>query len=794
MILDSRIQELLSRWEAADPGRRPSVDELCADCPELKPRLQEYIQRLASTDRHLAVDEVPPPQIPGYEITAPLGRGGMGVVWRATQLATKRPVALKTIAAGLFASPRAAARFEREVELASRLNHPHIARVYDSGITSGMAFYAMELVEGMTLEQFVRDRGLSRRQILELMILICQAVQHAHQYGVIHRDLKPSNILVDADGHPRLLDFGLAKAAWADPSPQITLDDAPGTPAYMSPEQASGQLSAVGTTSDVYSLGVILYLLLLGRLPHDDTGGALAIMQRVVNSDPTPPRLIDPAFPRDLTAILLKALARTPQERYRSADELARDLRRWLDGLPIQGTRMGLLYTTRKFIRRHRRRLTVAGVIAAAVMAIAAVASVQVLRERDRATTNEQIASAVNRFLLDMLGSADPEGAGGPIPSLPELLHRASGGIEGSFPDQPLVEAAIRQTVSDAYVRIGDSLKAEPHARAALSLRSQTMGEFHPQTLTARGDLAFVLYNSDRAHEAELLLRPALEHAQNVLGPDHSTTLALMRHFIASLYYQSRAEEAEPIARQAFQTLLRTCGKDDPQTLSAAETLASVLIVTGGLDEAEQLILESMQRLPSEPQQRLLSQSRTCLRMAHLCQQRNQPATAEDWLRKCLAARLAFYGPDHPNVSYVKVRLALLRMQQGDLHEAEQLLRDAIAIDERLLPYAARLIEPYLALAHIARMQGREELARDMLDRASVKAQAMLSADSLPDFRFSTEYARGLMALDQPAAAAEFTARLIDRFKPHFPPDSPRMQTLHRLYSQAVTGSTTRPP
>jgi hypothetical protein len=266
------------------------------------------------------------PSIDGYTITGRLGEGGMGTVWRATQLSTNREVALKLLTLATFGSHRARQRFEREVELTAKLEHPNIAHVYDSGVRQGAYFYAMELVDGASLDQYVRANKLDTPRILQLMRLVCRAVQHAHQRGIIHRDLKPSNILVTPAGEPKVLDFGLAKALEGDRQ-QVSLDgDVAGTPAYMSPEQASGQLDKLDTRSDVYTLGVILFHLLTGTFPHDTSGAMIEVKRRVAEEEPRRLRHVSPNADRELDALLAKATAREPARRYGSAGE--RDGRR----------------------------------------------------------------------------------------------------------------------------------------------------------------------------------------------------------------------------------------------------------------------------------------------------------------------------------------------------------------------------------------------------------------------------------------------------------------------------------
>jgi serine/threonine protein kinase len=301
------------------------------------------------------------PEIEGYEITDKLGEGGMGTVWRAKQLSTNRQVALKVMKPGFFGSEKARARFEREVEIAAQLEHPNIARVYESGLLEGRYYYAMELIEGEHLDEYARSHRLTLRRTVELFLIASQAVQYAHQRGVIHRDLKPSNILVAGDGQPHILDFGLAKALLeTDSDKTLSIDgDVFGTPAYMSPEQAGGHLDSIDTRTDVYSLGVILFNVLTDHWPYDVTGSRYDVLRNIQEDEPVRPSKIVPHFDVDIEAVLLKTLAKRPDERYQSAVELSHDMKCWLDGLPIVAKSANSLYLLRKLIVRHRYTSTV---------------------------------------------------------------------------------------------------------------------------------------------------------------------------------------------------------------------------------------------------------------------------------------------------------------------------------------------------------------------------------------------------------------------------------------------------
>jgi len=321
------------------------------------------LSRHDANDSSLGSEDLP--EFEGYKLLDKLGEGGMGTVWRAIQLSTSREVALKAMSSRVFGSHKAQIRFECEVELSARLQHPNIARVYDSGLHQGLYFYAMELIDGEHLDDYVERQKLNHRQVMELMGTVSQAVAYAHQQGIIHRDLKPSNILITSDGQPHILDFGLAKAIFGTDSDKgASVDgDMIGTLPYMSPEQARGQSELVDVRTDVYALGIITYHMITGQYPYDVTGTAYELMENIQKTMPVRPRGINPKIDPDIEAILLTALAKETEERYQSAIDLKGDIENWLQGLPIRARSISTLYVLRKLITKHRYASGVLGLV-----------------------------------------------------------------------------------------------------------------------------------------------------------------------------------------------------------------------------------------------------------------------------------------------------------------------------------------------------------------------------------------------------------------------------------------------
>jgi serine/threonine-protein kinase len=298
-----------------------------------------------------------------YELIRELGRGGMGVVYKARQISLNRPVALKMIKSAALASDDELRRFQNEAEAVAKLDHPHIVPLLEVGNYEGQRYFTMKLIGGTSLDKKLADYVANPRAAAELLKKAAEAVHHAHQRGILHRDLKPANVLLDEQGEPFVTDFGLAKRVAGDS--ELTHSGAIlGTPAYMAPEQASGRRGAVTTASDVYGLGAILYALLSGRAPFGGESAA-EILDQVRDRASEPPSKHNRRVPRDLEIICLKCLAKEPRSRYDSAKSLVDDLNRWLRGMPIAARPAP---PWEKAIKWARRRPEVAALVLALTM------------------------------------------------------------------------------------------------------------------------------------------------------------------------------------------------------------------------------------------------------------------------------------------------------------------------------------------------------------------------------------------------------------------------------------------
>jgi tetratricopeptide (TPR) repeat protein len=651
------------------------------------------------------------PQVPGYEILEELGRGGMGVVYKARHLALQRLVALKVLLAGEHAGPAQLARFRGEAEALARLRHPHIVQVYEVGEQGGLPFFALELVDGASLAGRLGGAPQPAREAARLIEALARAVHAAHQQGVIHRDLKPANILLTADGAPKITDFGLAKRVDVVGVPTQS-GDIVGTPSYMAPEQARGDRRSVGPASDVYALGAILYELLTGRPPFRAVT-PLDTLLHVLYEEPVPPRRLQPKVPRDLETICLKCLHKEPRQRYASALALAEDLRRFLAGEPIVARPSGLLGRGAKWARRRPAVTALLALLAAVLVGgffgmmglwLKAEAARQgEAAQRDRAEQEKRVAEAVRAFLeRDLLRQADPgeqadalRQAGGGFqaqenPRIQELLDRAAAElapdkIEAKFPHQPEVQASILKTVGDTYRGIGAYGRAVEFLRRSSDTYRDALGADHPDTLTTLNNLATAYSYAGQTAEAIALFEQVRDALEKKLGADHPDTLVTLDSLAATYRAAGQTAEAIGLGERVRDARVRKLGADHPDTLNTLSNLAYAYQAQGRYDEAEPLYQEALAGRRRQLGADHPSTLTTLNNLAYLYNSRARYPEAEPLYQEALGGCRRTLGPDHPLTLATLNNLAGLYWARGRYAEAEPLLQEALAGQRRRL-------------------------------------------------------------------------------------------------------------
>jgi eukaryotic-like serine/threonine-protein kinase len=667
-----------------------------------------------------APPEKPGDQIGRYKLLERIGEGGCGVVYLAEQEEpVRRRVALKVIKLGMD-TQEVIARFEAERQALALMNHPNIAKVHDAGATeTGRPYFVMELVEGIKITDYSIQNGLGTPQRLDLFIQVCQAIQHAHQKGVIHRDLKPSNILVtqqDGVPVPKVIDFGIAKATNQQPLTDKTvftaLNQFVGTPAYMSPEQAGLGGLDIDTRSDIYSLGVLLYELLTGQMPFaPDTllKAGFDEMRRIIREEEPPKpstRLTELARGQksevsgqwpvgsgqrwkevrgDLDWIVMKCLEKNRARRYETASALAQDLTHHLKHEPVAAVAPTVLYRMGKFVRRHRN-----GVAAAAVMALLlVVGAVGSTWQAVRATRAEKRAEQVSRFLKEMLDGVRPSVAMGRDTRLMrEMLDKAARRLAVELKGQPAVEAQLRRTIGRAYADLGEFAKAEEHFRTNLAIVKELFVEDHPEIVLSLNDIGNLLLSQFRSQEAETILRKALAMGKRLPG-DHRRVVASSLHDLGVACLQQgkcKAKEAETLLREALALQEELLGKDHVQLSLPLGALAQALFNQGKEAEGEEMLRQAVERQKKSLGQEHPELGRMLYNLGNLLLQQRKWAEAERLFLRALDIQKKFLTPPHPQVAQTLNNLGKLYHDQERMKDADEKFTEALGIVEKLYP------------------------------------------------------------------------------------------------------------
>ncbi|MFZ0391250.1 MAG: tetratricopeptide repeat protein [Calditrichia bacterium] len=658
-------------------------------------------------------------QVGIYRIVSRIGTGGMGDVFLAERADGhfEQRVALKLIRPGMD-SGEVLRRFRSERQILARLQHPDISRLLDGGITErGLPFFTMEYVEGKPIDQYCDEHRLPIRQRLQLFAKVCSAVQYAHQNLVIHRDLKPSNILVDEQGHIKLLDFGIATLlAGREEGNDLTQLTREGqrvmTPEYASPEQVKG--AAVTTASDVYSLGVVLYQLLTGHLPYKLPSRSPVEIERIVSeTEPLKPstlikktgqtatpeidsgaigrsRSVQPGrlsrlLSGDLDNICLKSLQKEPDQRYQSADQLYHDIQHYLNGLPVMARPATAVYRIRKFIRRHRTGVFSAAAMILLIILTISFYTVRLAHQRDLARLETRKAERISEFLTGIFQVSDPGQSKGETVTARELLERGAARLDQELADEPEVQAAMMHVIGSVYISLGLYDQAMPLVEKSLEIRRQLFGEDHKDVAESLVKLGEALREKGEFEQSEEKFREGLQVLRKI-DPEGSPDIAATLNNLGWVLNDAgKYDESEDSFREAIRIFKANDMEWTVENSTALNNLALLLHEKGDLREAELLFRQAL-----AIQRKLLGEvhpevSTTMYNLAKLLRELGAVNQATEMLQQVVKMDRQVLGNEHPYLAYSLISLGSLIKTDGKYHQAEQLMREALKIRRKSL-------------------------------------------------------------------------------------------------------------
>jgi serine/threonine protein kinase/tetratricopeptide (TPR) repeat protein len=754
--------------------------------------LDEFIAQLRDTGRPVAPRAGAPAKarrprgagpddlIGPYRLRERIGVGGMGEVWAADQEEPfHRRVALKIIKLGMDTG-EVVARFEAERQALALMDHPCIAKVYDAGSTvQGRPFFAMEFIHGVPINEYCDRHLLTTRDRLELFIHLCEGVQHAHQKAVIHRDLKPSNVLVaevDNKPVPKIIDFGVAKATsqrLTDKTMYTHMGQLIGTPEYMSPEQAELTGENIDTRTDVYSLGAILYELLVGRLPFDPeelkSGGFDGIRKKIREEIPSKPsrrvttlgestastaksRRTDPAslsgqLKGDLDWIVMKALEKDRSRRYASASELAADIQRHLKHEPVLAGPPSGVYRFKKFVLRHRYAVAAAGLVGVALVLGITGTTLGLFRatQAQRMAREEAAAaSQVSGFLEQLFSVSDPGEAKGNTVTAREILDQGAERIARELEGQPLVQARLMVTMGRVYRQLGLYDESRSLLNEALEIRRRELGEKSLDVAASEEELGQLLVAVGDYKAALPLYEAALKIREDLLGSE-DPEVARMVNNLANLHRETRSfDEATRLYERALAIREKSLGPDHPDVSNSLNGLAIVLEANGEYKKAlplyERALAIREKTFGTDHPQVATSLNN----LATLYWLMGDNASARPLNERALAIQEKVLGRDHPDLAYTLNMAAILRAAASDYTAARRLYERALAIRQKSLrPDHPSIADSYYNLACVSALQGDRKAAlrflRESIERGFAKP-VILDDSDLASIRGEAEF------------------------------------------------------
>ncbi len=676
-----------------------------------------------------------------YRVEKLLETGGMGSVYRAERAdgTFAKSVALKIVRPGRHTA-EAEARFRLERRLLARLEHPHIARLYDAGETEdGLSYFVMEYIEGRPIDRYCDEEALDRSARLRLALKVCSAVQFAHRNLVLHRDIKPANILVDADGEPKLLDFGIGKLL-SDPSQEqgdrlTATAQQLLTPSYASPEQVRGD--AVTTATDVYALGVLLYVLFTGRRPFEDADNPLALARAIAEEEPIPPsrairehRLPAHELEGDLDAIILLALRKEQEQRYSSVERLADDLRRFQDGHPVLARQGNLLYRAGKLLRRHR--------VSAAALVLLVLATIgfvwSTLRQAEHTARERDRAQEVEAVLVDAFRQADPLTTG-EVVSARQVLDRGAARISHELEDQPTTQATLLQAIGEAYLGLGEAEAAERLLRRARDTDAATLPPRRQVRLLA--SLSSSLEAMEEYEEAEALAREAMALAGGLPGAPLEEELVARAALANVLLTTQRMHQAEMLHLENLARLDDVSSASAQHRIDVLEGLAGAHLQQAEYNEGITRLRESLRIRDAMPGQQALGAAISRLKLAEIYLFRGEDAESRALFEASIPVLLEYLPRDHPLLISARAALANALTNLGVFEEAEMIYQDVIELGIQVHGEDSSSVATY-----------RHNYAKIFSQRGDHEGAAALSRQAMEalDARYGADHGEVVMA------------------------------------------------